>query len=322
MVPKSYDKIRAKQATIIAVLLAILALTISYFGYGWLTQFFALGVILGGIYAVAAIPFAWIYGVMRFFNLAHGELIIVGAYVSYWLFVIAQIDPFVSLPLSFAFLAAVGFIYYKVIVSRIRKVGVNPTLVASFGLAFALQGLMLLICRADPRAILTPYSKVGISIGPVVLPLIRVIVLLVAVTIMILLRYFLMRTFFGRACRAVSQDWEVSEMIGINSERIYMLSFILCSGLAGIAGTLIGMAYSFEPTIGLRAYLLKSIAITVLGGVGSIGGIIAGGIVLGLAEVFGALFLGGGYRDAIAFIILILAISFKPTGLFGKVAHL
>lgn len=285
-------------------------------------QFLTLGVLLGGLYAAAALPFALIFGTMRFFNLAHGELLVLGAYVSYWALSTLHIDPFLSLPLSFVFLLAVGFVYYGSIASRIRKLGVNPTLVASFGLALLLQGLMILICSSDPRAILTEYTKIGVVLGTIVLPLVRIVLLFCSILLIIFVYLFLTKTFLGRACRAVSQDWEAAEMMGINSERIYMWSFLLACGLAGITGTLMGMAYSFEPTIGLRTYLLKSIAVLVLGGVGSSWGILAGGITLGLAEVFGALFLGGGYRDAIAFLLFILVLLFKPSGLFGRVSHL
>ncbi|RLI25794.1 MAG: branched-chain amino acid ABC transporter permease [Candidatus Hecatellales archaeon] len=320
------QKIRGKFGILtIFVVILVLVAVFSIFAVKQLVlylQIIILGIFLGGLYAVAAISFALIYGVMRFFNLAHGELLIIGAYVSYWVFVLAKVDPLLSIVLSFAALSLIGLIYCKGIASPIIKMGVNPTLIASFGLALALQGLMILFWSGDPRALVTDYSKISVQIGPIIFPLMRLIVLILGIVILALVHFFLTKTYLGRACRAISQDREAAEMVGINAERIYLLSFIIACGLAGIAGTLIGLVYSFEPTMGLRIYLLKSIAVVVLGGVGSISGVLAGGLTLGIAEVLGAHFIGEGYRHAIAFIIFLIVLIFKPAGLFGRVTTL
>jgi branched-chain amino acid transport system permease protein len=285
-------------------------------------QMIVLGVFLGGLYATAALSFALIYGVMRFFNLAHGELLIIGAYVSYWAFVLAAIDPLLSIPLSLGVLSLIGLAYYKGIAGPIMKKGVNPTLLASFGLALSLQGLMILVWSANPVTIKTGYYAISLQVGPITFPFMRLIVLILCIAILILTHLFLRRTFLGKACRAISQNRDVAEMVGINIRRIYLLAFIIACGLAGVAGTLIGSVYSFEPTIGLRIYLLKSIAVVVLGGLGSMGGVLAGGLVLGMGEVFGAYLIGEGYRHAIAFMIFLIVLIFRPAGLFGKATTL
>jgi len=284
-------------------------------------QNFVFGILVGALYGLAAVGLSLVFGVTKFLNVAHGELLMFGGYASFWLFRLLGLDPFASLPMTIIFLLLIGAILYKLIFSHMVKLTeenkIKNTMLVGFGLSLILQNLALRMWTADDRGITTSYSGEVLIFFGIRFPVVRLASLGIALVILLALQLFLQKTYMGKAIRATVEDWEASTLMGINIHRVYLLAFVLGAALAGVAGTLVSVSYSINPAMGLD-WTLKALIVMVLGGLGNFVGTFVGGIVLGLIESATSFFISGNYREVAGLLLFLLVLIFRPQGLFGK----
>ena len=283
-------------------------------------QSLVFGILVGALYGLAAVGLSLVFGVTKFLNVAHGELLMFGGYASFWLFSLLGMDPFASIPLSIIFLLLIGSLLYKVLFSRMVKLPdedkIRNTLLVGFGLGLILQNVALRLWTADDRGITPDYAGEAFTILGVRFPIVRVASLVIAFVCLFALQLFLRRTYTGKAIRATVQDWEAATLMGINVHGVYLLSFVIGAALAGVAGTLVSVGYSIEPAMGMH-WTLRSLIVMVMGGVGSFTGTFVGGLLLGVTESATSILISGNYRQVVGLVIFILVLIFRPHGLFG-----
>jgi branched-chain amino acid transport system permease protein len=282
-----------------------------------ITQVIANGILLGGLYACIAIGFSIIWGVMNLINLAHGSMIILGAYVTFVLSSSTGVDPFLIVPLSAAVLFAIGYVLQRTLINFIVEASIFMTLIFSFGLDMLMTNVNLALFTADMRSIEVTYAHQSFEFAGLTFASGRVLVFASAIALTLALDFFLNRTRTGRAIKATSFDREAASLAGIDVARIYALTFGIGAMMAGIAGSFVAIVYSFSPVMG-DTFTMKSFVVVVLGGLGSVPGAIVAGIALGIVENLASLLLDPGYRDAIGFALLLFVLLARPQGLLGK----
>jgi branched-chain amino acid transport system permease protein len=275
------------------------------------------GVLLGGVYGCAAMGFSVIWGVMNLINLAHGSMIILGAYITYLIHASTGLDPFLTLPISGSVLFLLGFCVQKYLINLVIGGSVFMTLILTFGLDMALINTNLLLFTADLRSVTPSYAGLGWELGSIKIPYTRVAVFVFAMALMLILTLIMNRTKLGNAIKATSFDRDAAGLVGVDIQKIYAITFGIGAGMAGMAGSLISMMYSFSPVLG-GTFTMKAFVVVVLGGLGSIPGAIIGGLILGLAENFTSVLLEPGYTNAISFILLVMILVLRPRGILGK----
>jgi branched-chain amino acid transport system permease protein len=275
------------------------------------------GLILGCIYVLLASGLNLIFGVMKLVNFAHGEFIIMGGYVSYWIVTLLKINPYIAILLSMLVMGVFGIFVERTCFRKVLGTSKVNEILLSIGLIYILQNAMAFLWTDYPRGIHSPYEKEVISLGIMNVNLDWIIAILVTVGILVGFYFLLNKTTIGRAMRATSQNRKAAMLMGINVERIDMFSFGFGIALAAAAGTLLVIITSITPYAGALP-ALKAFAIIVLGGLGSPAGAVVGGLLYGIFEGLAVYIIGGTWRDAIGFIILILVLIVKPTGLFGE----
>lgn len=284
-----------------------------------LAQVLINGVLLGGIYAAVALGFSIIWGVLNLINLAHGSMVILGAYVTYYLVLSTGLDPFALAPAAGAALFVVGYLLQRYLINLVIDSSVFMTLVMSFGINLLLVNFSLYAFSADIRSVTLPYSGLGWQIGDLRLPYARVGAFGLALLLTALLYAFIENTRLGLAIKATSFDREAAQLTGIDVKRVYAITFGIGAGMAGAAGALITLVQPFAPVLG-DAYTMKSFVVVVLGGLGSIPGVIVAGLLLGVVENLVTLTLDPGLSNALSFMLLVAVLVLRPRGLFGK-AH-
>ncbi|MEZ4870199.1 MAG: branched-chain amino acid ABC transporter permease [Caldilineaceae bacterium] len=286
-----------------------------------LIQTLAFGLFVGSLYGVAAVGLALVFGVMNILNVAHGELLVVAGYISFYLFHYAGLDPFLSVIISMPMLFVLGIILDRLIYRHIHRLRgenkVKNSLLVSFGLVLILQALFVQLFTADERSIQTAYAGLGFNVAGVALPYTRLVSLALALAAITGLHLFLQRTFVGKAIRAASEDAEAAELAGIHVQRYYMGTLALSAALGGLAGTLVIIGYGITPTIGLT-WLLRSLIVVVLAGAGSIFGVFSAGILLGVVEAASGLFFGSALREIVGLIMFLVVLIVRPQGLFTR----
>ena len=281
-----------------------------------LVQSVVSGVLTGSLYAMIGVGLTVVFGVMRIINLAHGDLVMLGMFGAFWAHALLGIDPFVSIVLWVPVMFLAGMLIYRFLLKPIIPGGELNTLLYTAGLSLLIANVALFAWTGDYRTIklryaLTPLRPFGIAV-----PIPLAIAFLLAIVITVCLYLFLARTDPGRAIRATSQNPEAAALMGIDVDRISMLTFALGSALAGAAGVLLAPSLYLYPTVG-ELLVAKCFVIVVLGGLGSVSGAIAGGILLGLVESLGAVYVSVAYKDTIGFVIFLLVLLLRPSGLFG-----
>jgi branched-chain amino acid transport system permease protein len=273
--------------------------------------------ILGGTYALLGIGLTLIFGIMRVVNFTHGELYSFGAYAVFALAMVLGLNFFVALAVAVLGGIVLGAAIELVLLRPMRGADIDTTMLVMIGAWIVMQNTEMLAWGGVAKAIVTPFPEVPLVIGPVSLSWLRLFVLAMALALIGATYLLINRTKLGKAMRATFQDADTAALMGVNINRIYTATFALGSGLAAAAGALLGPVFLAVPTMGDLA-ALKSFAIVILGGLGSITGAALGGFILAFAEELGAGYISSGYRDAMGFIIIILVLMFKPTGLFAR----
>lgn len=287
---------------------------------GLLAQALLNGLLLGGIYALVALGFSLVWGVMNVINVSHGAFVMLGAFTTYWLFVGAGLDPFLGAPVAMALMFVLGYLLQKYVINLIVRAPMFMTLILTFGINLVIVNLGIVAWTGDVRSITTGLSGQGVVLGPFVVPYVRAATLLIALLATAALFVFMDRTRTGSAIRATRMDLLAAEGVGIRIDRIYALTFAIGAGLAGLAGALISVTLPITPFMGLT-YTGKAFVVTALGGLGNMAGALVGGLVLGVAETVGAALLGPGYQDAIGYALLVLILVLRPSGLLGRVGY-
>ena len=271
-------------------------------------QLLLFGVVWGGLYALIALGLNLIFGVMRILNIAHGELLMLGAYLAFWLFTLWKVSPLLSMPVAAVAMCVLGLIIQKLLIdplaarSRTPAGFENATLIVFFGVLLILQNVALLLWTADYRSL--SYLSEPVRFGDISVAANRLVVLSVAVVLSALMFVLMQRTMLGKAIRAVSQDRDTAKLMGIDVKRIGMIGFGLGSAIAGAAGALASTIYVITPTVGLL-FTIKAFTIMVVGGLGNQFGIFIAGLALGIMESFASFVIGAEFKDATGYVLLI-----------------
>jgi branched-chain amino acid transport system permease protein len=279
------------------------------------------GLLLGGLYALAGLGLSLVFGIMRLVNLVHGDLLILAAYLNFALTRAFGIDPLVATLLLAPALFLIGYPLQRWVFSPLMRQGKEAPLLAAFGLSMILENVLLLLWNADTRTLTAGYATLGFQLFGVRVSLMYCLAFALSLTLILGLRFFMQRSFLGKAIRAATQDPTTAQVMGINPEAIYALTYALGAATAALGGTLIGMTFSFVPTSGLT-WLLRGLVVVVMGGMGSIGGTLAAGWLLGIAQGVGGALVGTGYADLIGYLMFLVVLVFRPNGLFGRVRRI
>ncbi len=276
-------------------------------------------IIAGSVYALVGMSVSLTFAVTRFFNLAHGAVAAVGGYSVLYLAKTLGLNLGLAVVLGIAAAAATGYVLERLIFRplRTRQASSMMLLVASLGAFTVLQALLAILFTSQFQSLSGLAPAGSLHVAGAAITIVQLITLLVAVLVLVGFWLVLTRTRFGKAVRAISDDEEVANIVGINTHRMIGYVFLLCSGVAGVAGILVGMDTGLEPTMGL-SLLLKGVIAAIIGGVGSIYGAFLGAFLLALVENLGVWQISGEWKDALAFGVLILFLLFRPQGILGK----
>ncbi|MEO8461969.1 MAG: branched-chain amino acid ABC transporter permease [Chloroflexota bacterium] len=278
--------------------------------------------LLSGVLTIVALGFSIVWGVMNIINLVHGAFIMVGAYVTYWLFVLAGVDPFLSIPISMAVLFAIGYVLQRSVINLVMRAPLLVTFLLTFGLEIIVINLALFFWKSDLRAVTTSYSGSSLSLFPdasgngIEVPYVKLAVFVVAMVLTLLTHLVMTRTRMGRAIRATGMDKDAAQLTGVKIAQIYAVTFAIGAALAGAAGALIATSQSIQPGFG-GSYTLRAFVIVVLGGLGSIPAVILGALVFAAAEVLTGLW-QPGLIQAVTFGLLVIVLVVRPSGIAGK----
>lgn len=274
------------------------------------------GILQGCILALIALGFSLVWGILNIINLAHSALIMLGAYLTYFLFTLAGIDPFISLPITMASLFIFGYLLQRYVINLVMGASILTTFLLTFGFESLLVNLALRFFSADTRQTKPFYANASLNLGPLYLPYTQLGALIIALLLTYLLYLFLDRTRVGSSIRAVGQDRVAARLMGIDIGRTYALTFGIGAALAAASGTLLSTTSGFAPN-GFSAYNVLAFSVVVLGGLGSIPGALIGGLAFGLVNEFSSTYVLA-QRDVVIFAILILVLVLRPTGLLGR----
>ena len=276
------------------------------------------GILLGGIYAAVGIGLSLIFGIVRMVNLAHGDLMILSAYLTLTLMHITGISPYLLLAGVIPAMFIIGFGLQFLVLNRVLGKGMEPPLLVAFGLSIIFQNGLLLIYSPDAQSLKTGLGIKSLAITAAVnIPVIYLVGFLAGACTIALLLVFLRCTSLGLAIRAASDDETAARYMGINTRRIYACAMGIAAATAAVAGTLIGTTFSFYPHSGPQ-YLIIAFGVAIIGGAGSMPGTFVGGMLLGLAQLLGAYFFGTGYQLLTGYVILLIVLALRPQGIFGR----
>lgn len=275
------------------------------------------GILVGGVYALIGIGLTIIFGVMRVINFAHGDLLMLGMYVTWFIFTKTGLDPYVALIATAPLLFLWGAFLQKTLINRVLNALPQNQILLTIGLGLIMSNTMLLIFTSDYRILTTSYSSSSFDVFGLSVSQPLLISFLITVAITAALFWFLQRTDIGQAIRATAQDRDAAQLMGINVRWTSVLSFGIGSALAGTAGALIAPTYYIYPQVG-GAFTLKAFVIVVLGGMGSIVGATLGGLIIGVTESLSAIYVASGLKELVVYVLFLALLLFKPSGLLGK----
>ena len=276
------------------------------------------GISLGSIYALIALGYTMIYGIIKLINFAHGDVYMVGAYTGFFAVTFAGFPLWAAIIAAMVVTGILGVLIERIAYKPLRNAPKISVLITAIGVSFFLEYTSMYFVSPTPRTFPDLFGDVAWSIGPLVVNGQQVLILALTFVLMLILTYIVQRTKMGKAMRAASFDTETAQLMGIDADKVISFTFCVGSALAAVAGVLVGVYYnSIDSLIGIMPGLKAFIA-AVLGGIGILPGAVAGGLILGIVEAFVSGFISSTFRDAAAFAILILVLLIRPTGLFGK----
>jgi branched-chain amino acid transport system permease protein len=275
------------------------------------------GILVGGVYALIGVGLTMIFGVMRVINFAHGDLLMVGMYLTWGLFTWLGLDPYVSLLITAPAMVVFGALLQKVFINRVLNALPQNQILLTIGLGLIMSNGMMLVFTSDYRILTTSYSSSSFMLGGISVSQPLLYSFMVTVLITVALFLFLQRTDTGQAIRATAQDREAAQLMGINVTRMSVLAFGLGTALAGTAGALLAPTYYIFPQVG-GPFTLKAFVVVVLGGMGSVVGATLGGVLIGLTESLAAVYVASGLKELVVYVAFLLVLLFKPSGLLGK----
>jgi len=282
-----------------------------------LLQHLVNGLVLGGTYALLGIGLTLIFGLMNVVNFAHGEFYTLGAYAAFAALGWAGVDFLTAVLAAMAAGAALGWLCEVTLLRPLRSESIDTTMLVMIGVWIAMQNAELLGWGGVAKSIPHPFPTAPLTLGPVGIAPLRVFVVLTALALIGLSWLLIQRTRLGRAMRATFQDRETAALMGVRIGRIHTATFAFGSALAAAAGALLGPIFLAYPSMGDLASL-KAFSVVILGGLGNLAGATLGGVILGIAEELGAGYVSSGYRDAMGFLLIIVILLFRPTGLFAR----
>ena len=274
------------------------------------------GLLIGGVYSLVAIGLNMIFGVMKIINFAHGSLMMIGMYVCYWAVRLGGVDPYLSILLVVPLLIVLGALLLRLFINPIIDAPEHNQLLLTLGLSLFLENLALFLWSPDYRVLQTGYASVNFYYGDISLSLVRVLAFVISMFGTAALYLLLTKTDLGKAIRAASEEPVGAMIVGVNVRKIYVVSFGVGAACAGVAGAAVAPFFPVYPTVG-GLFVITAFVVVVLGGMGSFIGAFFGGLIIGMAESMGAIFLPASMKSLISFVIFVLILLFKPSGLFG-----
>ncbi len=280
-------------------------------------QFFVNGLVTGCFYALMALGLAMIFGLMNVVNFAHGEFFVMGGVIAYAFSNLLGVNFYITIVIAVVIMFAFGAVVDRLLIRPLRGQHLLSTALVTIGLSIFVLNTTLIIFGNAPQALETPFARKPIFLGSVVLTEGRIFAVLIGVVAMILIYILINRTKLGRAMRATFQQKEAAALVGVNVEAVYTYTFALGTALAALAGVLLGAIFLIHPNTAELA-TLKAFVVVILGGMTNLAGVVAAGILLGVVESLWGGFVSTGYMDVIGFVMVILILLFRPTGLFSR----
>ena len=276
------------------------------------------GLVLGGIYALSAVGFSLIFGVLQVVNLSHGMIVLIGAYLSYILWQALGIDPLLSIPAVMVVLFGFGYVYQRVLIQlAVDRSSLLASMLLTFGIALMLRNALVWIFSPDFKSITPSYALTFLEIGELTFDLVRVTALAASLVLLSLLALVLQRSRLGRIIRATAQQDLAARLCGVNARHVYGLTFGVSAAFAGASGTIIGIVLPFAPPDEVL-WTMNAFVVVTLGGVGSPAGALIGGLVLGVISTLTSQYVGPAFPNATMFLILVLMLLVRPSGLLGN----
>jgi branched-chain amino acid transport system permease protein len=274
------------------------------------------GLLIGGIYALVSIGVTLIFGVVKVVNFAQGEFVMIGMYISFFLATRFGVDPLLSLLVSMPVLFGVGMLLQRFLIRHVLALGDMPQIFLTFALSLLLMNVALLLFTADYRTVQTPYTEAAIHLGPIYVAVAKLIAFVVAMLLSGALWVFLHATDLGKAMRAAAQNRDVAMLMGINTDRVFCVAVGVALALAGAAGSLLMPFYPAYPLVG-QVFVLMAFVAVVLGTLGNVIGALIASLMMGVAESLGIQFVGADSGLIVVFLMLLLTLAVRPSGLFG-----
>ncbi|HYE92118.1 MAG TPA: branched-chain amino acid ABC transporter permease [Terriglobales bacterium] len=274
-------------------------------------------ILLGGIYALIAVGLTLIFGVMRVVNFAYGEFLMLAMYLAFFAFALLRLDPYLTLILALPVFFAGGLVSYRVVMKPVIRASHNVQTFTTVGLSIALQNVALVLWTADARFVRTEYYAVTLRIGGAALNLAQIVAFAVAVLCTAVLFAFLRWSYTGKVMRATAQDRQASSLMGIDTDRIYAITWAVGIVCVGVAGVLLAPVYPVYPTVGLQFVLIAFVSV-VLGGLGDMAGALIAAFIVAAVEVVGSYVLGTASKEVLYLMLFIGILVVRPAGLFGQ----
>jgi branched-chain amino acid transport system permease protein len=282
-----------------------------------LPQLIVSTLLLGGIYALIAVGLTLIFGVMRVVNFAHGEFLMLGMYLAFGAFAFLHFDPYVTLVASLPVYFAVGWVSYRVVMKPIIHASHNVQVFTTVGLSIALQNVALVLWTADARFLRTDYYAVVVRVFGAAFNMAQIVAFTAAVALTVALFAFMRWSYTGKVMRATAQDRQASALMGIDTDRVYAITWAVGIACVGAAGVLLAPIYPVYPTAGLQFVLIAYVAV-VLGGLGDMAGAVIAALVVAAVEVFGSYLIGTTWKEVLYLLLFIAVLVVRPAGLFGQ----
>ena len=274
-------------------------------------------ILLGGIYALIAVGLTLIFGVMRVVNFAHGEFLMLGMYLAFWAFTLLRLDPYVTLVLALPLIFGGGWLSYCLVMRPVVHASHNVQIFTTVGLSIALQNLALVLWTADSQFVRTSYYAVVVRLGSMALNLAQLVAFAVALLLTAALFAFMRWSYTGKVMRATAQDRHVAALMGIDTGRVFALTWAVGITCVGVAGVLLAPIYPVYPTAGLQFVLIAYIAV-VLGGLGDMVGALIAALIVAAVEVVGSYTIGTSWKEVLYLLLFIAILVVRPAGLFGQ----